>query len=199
MAEARKPRVPSGFAKITPLGQVIASRKLKKLPLFEDATVYFGIPRPHPKGDWVCPFVIEENGKREAHHAFGIDSFQALQLAIEGARVTLDKRGRYAQFESHPEGGPGINKHIPTNMDRLFEERVVLALERESKAYYARVAKKRRLDVNALERVVKERRKILTSLEGRISEQKKFLEDWKADLKKWNPRITAIRPSTPEK
>ncbi|HVN89024.1 MAG TPA: hypothetical protein VMT61_04340 [Candidatus Binataceae bacterium] len=49
MAKAHKPRGWREFAKITPLGQIIATRKLKKLPLFEDTTVYFGIPKPHPK------------------------------------------------------------------------------------------------------------------------------------------------------
>jgi hypothetical protein len=187
------------FAKITPLGQVIASRRLKKLPLFKDATVYFGIPRPHPKGDWVCPFVIEEGGMRDAFHTFGIDSVQSLQMALEGARATLDNRGKYAQFESHPEGGPGITRHIPNDKDRLFEARVMLGIECESKAHYARVAKRRQIDLHALEKVIKERRKILASLEETLSAQKKHMADWKADLKKWNPRSTAIRPSNGRK
>jgi len=143
--------------------------------------------------------VIEENGTRETDRAFGLDSFQALQMAIEGARVKLDKRGQYTQFESDPKGGPGIARHIPTNMDRLFEARVILAIERESKAHYDRVAKRRQLDVNAIERVVKERRKILASLEQRIIEQKKFLADWRVELKKWDPSKTVLRASIARK
>ncbi len=136
MAKRSTPPRLRRITKITPHGQVIASRKLKKLPLFADAEVFFGIPRlyPHSKHEnWVCPFVIEENGTRDADHAFGVDSFQALQMAIEGARVKLDKRGQYAQFESDPEGGPGIARHIPTNKDRVFEARVTRAIEREAK------------------------------------------------------------------
>jgi hypothetical protein len=194
LAETRKLRRSRRITKITPLGQVIASRTLKKLPLFEDATVFFGIPRPHPAGDWVCPFVIEEGGKKDAQHAFGIDSVQALQMAFEGARASLDSRGRYAQFESEPEGGPGIQRHIPTGKDRLFEARVILAMERESKAHYGRQLRRRQLDLRAVEKVVKERRKILASLEESLITQRGYLEDWKAKQKEWKPKTTLARP-----
>jgi hypothetical protein len=174
------------------LGRIIASRNLKKLPLYEEATVSFGVPRRHPKGDWVCPFLIEESGKAHSHQAFGIDSVQALLLALEGARATLKKMGTYTQFEEDAKAGPGFPRYIPMNRGRLFEARLALAIERESKRYYEAILKKRKLNIAALKAEVTQRRKMLSLLEGALQDHEGHAVEWEAQLKKWNPKKTVV-------
>jgi uncharacterized protein DUF6968 len=59
----------------------------------EDVTVSIGMPRRRPKGNWECPFLIEGLGKAKIQRVGGVDALQALLLAVEGARVALDKSG----------------------------------------------------------------------------------------------------------
>ncbi|WP_407663045.1 DUF6968 family protein [Micromonospora radicis] len=57
--------------------------------------VRFGRPHPDPlstSGDWGCPFQIDGLGDDSVQEAFGVDSLQALLLAIWSVRLELAER-----------------------------------------------------------------------------------------------------------
>lgn len=55
------------------------------------------IGRPHPdqsEEDWVCPYEIVVAGKRKAFRIYGVDSIQALVLALKTVDVELEVRAK---------------------------------------------------------------------------------------------------------
>lgn len=99
-------------------------------------------------------------GRPQIRSVGGADSLQALLLAVEGARVALDKTGsRFTWLETDPDkAGPGIPRYIPTHQGPRFEARVNLAIERESKRYFQRILKSRKANIVAFEAEVRQRR-----------------------------------------
>jgi len=73
----------------TELGEVIAERELNYNSVNGEQTliVKLGKPRPDskPGGDWECPIQIGEKVKL----AFGVDSFQALSMALQLISIDL--------------------------------------------------------------------------------------------------------------
>jgi hypothetical protein len=67
-------------------------------------TLQIGRPRRVPGRDWACPVRIQEtNGKPAVvQPVFGIDSLQALLLALEYARVSLTIPDRKLRFLGAP-------------------------------------------------------------------------------------------------
>jgi len=169
------------------LGRVIARRVLTNTdPGIGDVTVSIGAPRRHPKGNWECPFLIEGLGKAKIQGAAGADGLQALLLAVEGARVTLDKIGTgYTWLETDPDkAGTGIPRYIPMHMGPRFEARINLAIERESKRHYQTMLSSRKANVAAFEAEVKERREALAALEAALTRRKAQASQWEAELNK---------------
>lgn len=60
-----------------------------------EVVLTIGKPRPHadPSGDWMCSVLIEGIPKARRRRIHGVDAIQALQLAMEYARRTLDASG----------------------------------------------------------------------------------------------------------
>ena len=187
----RKGRKQSAF------GRVIASRELNELGgSMRDVTVSFEAPRQRPRGHWECRFLIRGLGTVQVRRVEGVDSLQALLLAVEGARVTLDATGRFTWLETDPEkAGSGIPRYIPTHQGPRFEARINLAIERESKRYYQRILNGRKADIAALEAEVEQRRELLGILENRLKSRKAGAAKWQAHLKEWKPEKTRRIPS----
>jgi uncharacterized protein DUF6968 len=134
-----------------------------------DVTVSSEGPRQRPRGHWECRFLIRGLGTTQVRRVEGEDSLQALLLAIEGARVTLDVTGRFTWLETDPEkAGSGVPRYVPTHQGPRFEARINLAIERESKRYYQRILNGRKADLAALEAEVEQRRELLGILENRL-------------------------------
>lgn len=161
-----------------------------------DVTVSFEAPRQRPQGRWECRFLIRGVGTAQVRRVEGVDSLQALLLAIEGARVTLDATGRFTWLEIDPEkAGSAIPRYIPTHQGPRFEARINLAIERESKRYYQRILNGRKADIAALEAEVEQRRELLGILENRLKSRKAGAAKWEADLKKWKRKRLVETPS----
>jgi hypothetical protein len=172
---------------------VIASRVLNEVGgSMREIVVSFEVPRQDPRGDWRCRFLIKGLGKPQIHLAGGVDSLQALLLAVEGARVALDKTGsRFTWLETDPDkAGPGIPRFIPTHQGPRFEASVHLAIERESKRYFQRILDSRKANIAAFEAEVKGRRETLALLEEALVRRKAGAADWQANLKEWKPGKT---------
>jgi hypothetical protein len=83
------------------LGQVAASRKLYGLGEgVAEITAFIGLPREGKDGVWDGPFLIDGLGNSRIEMAHGVDSMQALLMAIAGMNYRLDISGRrFTQFE----------------------------------------------------------------------------------------------------
>jgi hypothetical protein len=110
--------------------------------------------------------------------------------------VTLDKTGsRFTWLGTDPDkAGSGIPRYIPTQGPR-FEARVNLAIERESKRYFQRILKSRKMNIAAFKAEVTYRREVLAMLEAALERREARAAAWEDDLKKWKPEMTRRIPS----
>lgn len=77
------------------LGGVIAERHLEGEHEGRaiSVTVRIGTPVPHADGVWVCPYLISSVIEERTFYAGGVDSVQALYLALH--MIAADLRYRY--------------------------------------------------------------------------------------------------------
>jgi hypothetical protein len=178
--------------------RVIASRVLNEIGgSLREISVSFEKPQRTPRGNWECRFLIKGLSRPQIHSVGGEDSLQALLLAVEGARVTLDKTGsRFTWLETDPDkAGTGIPRYIPMLRGPRFEARVNLAIERESKRDFQRILKTRKANIGEFEAEIRQRREVLAMLESALERRKAGAAAWEADLKKWKPEKTRRTPS----
>jgi len=178
--------VRKGREKSEPPRRVIASRVLNEIGgSLREIEISFEEPQQTPRGNWECRFLIEGLSRPQIHSVGGADSLQALLLAVEGARVTLDKTGsRFTWLETDPDkAGTGIPRYIPTHKGPRFEARVNQAIERESKSYYQRILKTRKANIAAFEAEIRQRREVLAMLEAALEKRKAGAAAWEGDLK----------------
>ena len=92
------------------MNPISAERKLLlKLPsgAEEDVVVRLFVPRPIEQGDWQCDYEIQGDSIHRLFYAVGIDSVQALSLALGGVRVDLDYIERKQNAKFYFLGAPG--------------------------------------------------------------------------------------------
>jgi hypothetical protein len=82
---------------MNPTLDIIAERELQLTTEVATQTILIQVGRPQrdpePGGDWICPFVISDLGVEELHWAAGVDSMQALLLAIQMIDIQLRNSG----------------------------------------------------------------------------------------------------------
>jgi hypothetical protein len=103
-------------------------------------------PDPDPTGDWMCSVLIEGIPKARWRRIHGIDALQALQLATEYARRTLDASGLVLTWLDGTEPGDvGIPLSAPVGWGLALQLRLERYLEREERRVArAVIAKARR-------------------------------------------------------
>jgi hypothetical protein len=74
------------------LGLLIAERIFQIATDGAPIVLRIGMPRPHPKGDWTCPFQIVGGDNDTVREAPGVDALQALMQCIDIARHELQTR-----------------------------------------------------------------------------------------------------------
>ena len=165
------------------LGQVIARRMLTEYTgdSIGEVAISIGAPRPHPRGDWECPFAIESYGQSKVEHAMGVDAFQALLLAVEGIWTRLDQTGsRFEWLGPDPVWGvgAGIPRQVPMGYGKRFEKRLNQVIEAERARFWdSRLrASKARID----------------EFEAELEQRKKTVAAWEAILKKRKVRASAL-------
>ena len=101
------------------LGEVIAKRRLRVTGRPDlDVWVVVGKPRPlpdGPDGDCYCPYQVTGIGDEKVRYAVGIDSIQALELAIHILPTELDRlrKGHPGlRWEDAAEGAYGFSKAV---------------------------------------------------------------------------------------
>ena len=128
------------------IANVIASRRLAVVgqPARE---VIIRLGKPRPEADpsvWMCSYLVEGIPDERRRTARGADSLQALQCAIQAAKVTIAESGIVCTWNTEP-GDIGIPGTIPTYEGFGFAQRIEQLIEREVEAFTREIieAKKR--------------------------------------------------------
>lgn len=93
-----------------PLGTVIAEREYRLVRAGQRGkrvVVRFGSPVPDPSApgtDWMCPYALVVSGKAQVRAVFGVDSLQALELALRLVPTLLAVLARDEGGELHSFG-----------------------------------------------------------------------------------------------
>jgi hypothetical protein len=123
-----------------PLRGIILSRRL----------LLAGRPKPHLtvrferprrwRRDWACRFEFRGLGKRELREAYGVDSVQALTLAIEMARILIDTRELRVVGTFADERG-GLPRILLAPFGREQADEIHSAIDRASKRVARRLGR----------------------------------------------------------
>jgi phage baseplate assembly protein W len=127
---------------------------------------------------------IKGLNKAHRHRVRGGDSLQALLLAIEEARYKLEEDGeRFVWLDIEPDYGSGLPRFIPTGMGPRFDQRIEIAIERESRRVWEARFKDRKADTDAFGKELEQRGKILAGMQASLERRKIVLADWDKDLR----------------
>jgi hypothetical protein len=86
-------------------------------------TIRLGCPRQTAPEEWFCPFYFARIVKPSRGGAYGIDPFQALLIALEGIRCTLDRSGRQYAWNDWEKGNTGFYRFVPHQLNGRFTTR----------------------------------------------------------------------------
>lgn len=136
----------TGKSSSTRIANPIAERRLAVVGEPDrELVIIVGKPRldPDPTGDWRCPYLVEglHTRRRFAH---GIDSLQALQMAIEAAKAAINEAGLVCTYCGSEPGDIGIPRTVPTfrGEGSDFAPKVERYMDRELKKLSAKVLAK---------------------------------------------------------
>jgi hypothetical protein len=109
----------------------IAARRVFKAPSGKPVVVTLGVPQAVPGSDWACALQITglNTTWRRPKYVFGIDSVQALQLAMQGAGAVLESAGQKLEWLGQTED-LGMPKFLPW-LPKVQQERLEAIIERE--------------------------------------------------------------------
>ena len=101
------------------LGQVVAERRLRVLGRPDlEVWVRLGMPRPFPNdrlNNYYCPYQVTGIGDGKVRYAGGVDSLQALELALHLLPTELDRLGQEHPglgWLDAPDGDYGFSKAV---------------------------------------------------------------------------------------
>lgn len=119
-------------------GTILAERRLVDQASGAVVRVSLGAPRPGRDGaDWECPFRIRGAGVSRLEFGYGVDSMQALTVALDGIRALLDESGLALGWKVGPgrhdifSEETGFARQIPIGFGAAFRRRLERLLDRE--------------------------------------------------------------------
>jgi hypothetical protein len=127
----------------------IAARRVFKTPSGKPVVVTLGVPQAVPGSDWGCPLQITGLNTiwRRPKYVFGIDSFQALHLAIQGAGVVLESAKQKVEWLGQSED-LGLPKFLPwlpkpqqARLEAIIEREIAKWVRRAERAHKAKSSK----------------------------------------------------------
>lgn len=130
----------------------IAARRVFKAPSGKPVVVTLGVPQAVPGSDWGCPLQITglNTTWRRPKYVFGIDSFQALHLAMQGAGVVLESAKQKLEWLGQTED-LGMPKFLPwlpkpqqARLEAMVEHEVTKSLRRAERAHKAKASMRRK-------------------------------------------------------
>jgi hypothetical protein len=93
-------------------------------------------------GDWACDYHVTGVGMRRPRQAFGVDAFQALILAIESIRRTLDRTDIEFQWVTQVPGDTGFPRYLDSGYGLKLRRRLERLVDKEIRRYGAALARK---------------------------------------------------------
>jgi hypothetical protein len=130
----------------------IAARRVYKAPSGKAVVVTLGVPQRVPGSDWGCPLQITglNTTWRRPKYVFGIDSFQALHLAMQGAGVVLESARQKLEWLGQTED-LGMPKFLPwlpkpqqARLEAIVEREITKWVRRAERAQKAKQSKSRK-------------------------------------------------------
>ena len=129
----------------------IAARRVFKSSSGKPVVVTLGVPQAVPGSDWGCPLQITglNTTWRRPRYVFGIDSFQALHLAMQGASVVLESAKQKLEWLGQTEdlGMPRFLPWLPRpqqgRLEALVEREVTRWVRGLERAHKAKTSKRR--------------------------------------------------------
>ena len=127
----------------------IAARRVFKAPNGKPVVVTLGVPQAVPGSDWGCALQITglNTTWRRPKYVFGIDSFQALHLAMQGAGVVLESAKQKLQWLGQTED-LGMPKFLPwlpkpqqARLEAIVEREITKWVRRSERAHKAKQSK----------------------------------------------------------
>ena len=127
----------------------IAARRVYKAPSGKPVVVTLGVPQAVPGSDWGCPLQVTGLNTiwRRPKYVFGIDSFQALYLAIQGAGVVLESAKQKVEWLGQSED-LGLPKFLPwlpkpqqARLEAIIEREIAKWVRRAERAHKAKSSK----------------------------------------------------------
>jgi hypothetical protein len=117
----------------TALGTILAERTLTLAGSKKRVHVRLGRPKKDRLGgDYTCPFIIKGLGKSAVQQASGIDSMQALQLAMQAVRKALLPYAKQLRWVGSEAGSLGFPMAIPEIFGVKFSQRLEGIVQRET-------------------------------------------------------------------
>ena len=122
----------------------IAARRVYKAPSGKPVVVTLGVPQPVPGSDWGCPLQITglNTTWRRPKYVFGIDSLQALHLAMQRASVVLESARQKLEWLGQTED-LGMPKFLPW-LPKPQQARLEAIIEREITKWVRRAERARK-------------------------------------------------------
>jgi hypothetical protein len=111
------------------LGQVVAERHLRIVGRpYVEVWVRLGVPRPFPDdplNNYYCPYQVTGIGDAKVRYAGGVDSLQALELALHLLPTVLDRLRQEHPglgWLDAPDGDYGFSKAVSACADDAAQE-----------------------------------------------------------------------------
>lgn len=123
------------------LSNSIANRRVDVLGRGKSITLMLGKPKKEINGDWKCSFLITGLGTPKVQFGYGVDSMQALLMAIEGMRVTLERSGERIAWAGVDDSS-GLPRPLPTYFGSAFAKKVGRMIDNEIEKFALKAQKK---------------------------------------------------------
>jgi hypothetical protein len=108
---------------------IIATRSLKVAGSRRKAVVTLRMPVQVGEDEWHCAFHV--TGMEKVQLGIGADAIQALQIALAGLRLELNReKGRYTWLGGRP-GDHGFPQMVLPGLGPAFEDHMEQVIERE--------------------------------------------------------------------
>jgi hypothetical protein len=113
------------------MNNIVASRKLFEVGSKKPVLVRIGKPTKVSGGDWKCAFHISNIGMKKIQFAHGIDGFQAMEMAIEGSRIFLERTGKKFSWDGSEEGVTSLPRYVPDSYGEEFRNHLCKMIDSE--------------------------------------------------------------------
>jgi hypothetical protein len=100
--------------------------------------VSIGKPEKANENEFACPFRITGLGNSDVQYGRGIDCFQALIMALEGIRASLERAGNSLTWAGGQQGEHGFPRFVPSFYGVDFSRHIDELIETEIRRFAQR-------------------------------------------------------------